>query len=116
MSINIYSSSFFALLTAKSVAKPVVSPINAKPTNPTESTAIVCATAIAANVDMINAPASFLAEYAASLCKYPLRVFNPAPATAAPTTSNVGSTILLTPTPNYIKLLFIRQDFTHEVL
>ena len=104
----IYSSSFFALLTAKSAAKPVESPISANPTSPTESMAIVCATAIAANVDMISAPPSFLAEYESpSLCKYPLRVFKPAPTTAAPTVISVGSTILLTTTPDYIKLLFI---------
>ena len=57
-----HAYSFFALLTAKSAANPVVSPTRAKPTIPTDSTAIACETAIAANVEMIRAPASFLAE------------------------------------------------------
>ena len=91
---TLYSSSFFALLMTKSAAKPVVSPIKANPIILTDSTAIVCATAIAANVDMISAPPSFLAEYACqSLYKYPLRVFKPAPITAAATVTNVGSTM-----------------------
>lgn len=112
----IYSSSFFALLTAKSAAKPVESPINASPTNPTESMAIVCATAIAANVEMINAPPSFLAEYLSSLCKYPLRVFSPAPTIAAPTVTNVGSTIFKTTASSYINIMLIFEYFTHEVV
>ena len=96
------------MLTAKSAAKPVESPINANPISPTESMAIVCATAIAANVEMINAPPSFLAEYESpSLCKYPLRVFNQAPVTAAATVTNVGSTIMVTTASNYIKLFLI---------
>ena len=57
-----YAYSFFALLTAKSAAKPVVKPTKAKPTIPTDSIAIVCDIAIAAKVEMIRAPASFLTE------------------------------------------------------
>ena len=59
---NIAIYSFFAFETAKSAAKPVVKPINPRPTKPTPSATTVCAIAIAANVDIISPPANFLAE------------------------------------------------------
>ena len=48
--------------TTSSKATSLIESIVAKPTMPTPSTAIDWDTAIAANVEIINAPASFFAE------------------------------------------------------
>ena len=50
---NIAIYSFFAFVTAKSAAKPVVKHIKAKPTSPMPSVAIVGPIATAAKVEMI---------------------------------------------------------------